>query len=120
MNSRLLGRNGRLLIPILAILLMNIRVAEARLDLPEGTKGNIRMAGWSITSIAFGVGMVGAIVHAYRIHAFRRAILSDVELCNQIRESGEWLAYTAWIRTECQTAYPLERAAAARIFDLER
>lgn len=120
MNSRLLGRNGRLLIPILAILLMNIRVAEARLDWPEGTKGNITMAGWFITSIAFGVGMAGAIVHSYRIHAFRRAILSDVELCNQIRESGEWFAYTAWIRAECQTAYPLERAAAARIFDLER
>lgn len=120
MNSRLLGRNGRLLMPILAILLMNVRVAEARLDWPEGTKGNIAMAGWFITSIAFGVGMAGAIMHAYRTFIDRRTILSDVELCNQIRESGEWLAYTVWIRAESPTAHPLERVAAARIFDLER
>lgn len=120
MNSRLLGPDGRLLMPILAMLLMNVRVAEAKLDWPEGTKGNIAMAGWFITSIAFGVGMAGAIMHAYRTVVGRRAILSDVELCNQIRESGEWLAYTAWIRAERPTAHPLERAAAARIFDLER
>lgn len=106
--------------PILAILLMNVRVAEARVDWPEGTKGTIAMAGWFITSIAFGVGMAGAIMHAYRTVVGRRAILSDVELCNQIRESGEWLAYTAWIRAESSTAHPLERAAAARIFDVER
>lgn len=120
MNSRLLGRNGRLLMPILAILLMNVRVAEARVYWPEGTKGIIAIAGWFITSIAFGVGLAGTIMHGYRTFVGRRAILSNVELCNQIRESGEWLAYTAWIRAESPTAHPLERAAAARIFDLER
>lgn len=106
--------------PILAILLMNVRVAEARVDWPEGTKGHIAMAGWFITSIAFGVGMAGAIMHAYRTVVGRRAILSDMELCNQIRESGEWLAYTTWIHAEGPNAHPIERAAAARIFDLER
>lgn len=120
MNSRLLGRNRRQLMLILAILFMNVPVAEARLDWPEGTKGNIAIAGWLISSIAFGVGMAGTIVHAYRTIVGRRAILSDMELCNQIRESGEWLAYTGWIRAESPTTRPLERAAAARIIDLER
>lgn len=120
MNSRLLGCSWRLLMPILTTLLMNVRVAEARVDWPEGTKGHIAMAGWFITSIAFGVGMAGAIMHAYRTVVGRRAILSDMEICNQIRESGEWITYTTWIRAEDPTAHPLERAAAARIFDLER
>lgn len=120
MNSRFLGRNGHRLMPILAILLMNFRVAEARVDWPEGTKGIIARAGWFITSIAFGVVMAGAIMHAHRTVVDRRAILSDVELGHQIHESRRWLAYTAWIRAEHSTAHPLERAAAARIFDLER
>lgn len=120
MNSRFLGYNGRLLMPILAILLMNVRVAEANVQWPEGTKGHIAIAGWFITSIAFGVGMAGAMVHTYRTIVGRRATLSDVELCNQIRESREWRAYTTWIRAERTTAHPLERAAAARIVDLER
>lgn len=120
MNSRLLDRNGRLLMLILAILFMNVPVAEARVDWPEGTKGSIAIAAWLISSIAFGIGMAGAIVHAYRTIVGRRAILSDMQLCNQIRESGEWLAYTGWIRAESPTARPLERAAAARIIDLEK
>lgn len=124
MNSLLLGRNGHLLMLILAILFMNVQVAEARVDWPEGTKGIIAKVGWFITSIAFGVVMAGAIMHAYRTVVDRRATLSDVELGNQIREqireSRRWLAYTEWIRAENSTAHPLERAAAARIFDLER
>lgn len=120
MNSRLLGRNSHLLMLILAILLMNVRVAEARVDWPEGTKGIIAKAGWFITSIAFGVVLAGAIMHAYRTVVDRRAILSDLEVGYQIRESRKWLAYTAWIRAEHSTAHPLERAVAARIFDLER
>lgn len=121
MNPLLLGSNGRLLLPILALLLMNSSVAEAKPNRAEGTKGNFAMVVLIITSILVGSGIIGAIVYAYRTLVSRRSMPSDEEISNQIRESKEWLAYTEWIRAdEGPTAQHVERAAAARVLDLER
>lgn len=123
MNPLLLGRNGRLLLPILALLLMNSSVAEAKPTWAEGTKGNFAMVVLIITSILVGSGIIGAILYlyAYRTLVRRRSMPSDKEISNQIRESKEWLAYTEWLRAdEGPTAQHVERAAAARVLDLER
>lgn len=58
MNSLLLGRNGRLLMPIFALFLMNVPVAEAKVEWPEGTMGNLAMVGLVFTSIIVGSGLL--------------------------------------------------------------
>lgn len=121
MNPLLLGSNGRLLLPIFALFLMNSSVAEAKPNWVEGTKGNFAMVVLIITSILVGSVIIGAIVYAYRTWVSRRCMPSDEEISNQIRESKEWLAYTEWIRAdEGPTAQHVERAAAVRVLDLER
>lgn len=121
MNPLLLGRNGRLLMPILALFLINVSVAEAKPNWAEGTKGNFTMVALIITTILVGLGIVGAIAYVYRTLVSRRSMPSDEEISNQIRESKEWLAYTEWIRAdEGPTPHEVERAAAARVLDLER
>ena len=121
MNSPLLGRNVRqLLMPALALLLINVPVAQAKLNWPEGTKGELAIGALIFASMVFGSGMVGAIVYAYRSVAARRPIPSDEEIISQLRESGQWRSYIAWIRADLPNAHPLEEAAVARIIDLEK
>lgn len=121
MNPLQLGGNGHLLLPILALFLMNISVAEAKPNWAEGSKGNFAMVILIITSLLVGSGIIGAVVYVYRTLVSHRSVPSDEEISNQIRESKEWLAYTEWIRAdEGPTAHRVERAAAARVLDLER
>lgn len=121
MNPLLLGRNKRLLMPILALFLMNASVAETKPNWAEGAKGNFAMVALITTTILVGSGIIGAIVYAYRTLISRRSMPSDSEIINQICESKEWLAYTEWIRAdEGPNAHHVERAAAARVLDLER
>lgn len=119
MNSRPLGRNGRLLMPILALLLMNVPVTEAKLDWSEGTKGTLALVGWIILTIVTFSGMVATMVYTYRTLFGHGAIPSEEEKSRRLRESTAWLSYIAWIRVDLRTTRNLERAAAARLIDLE-
>lgn len=119
MNSLLLGRNGRLLMPIFALLLMNVPVAEAKLEWPEGTMGNFAMVGLVFTAITVGSGMVSTFVYL-----FRKLVgiphQSHTETDRRLRESKEWLEYIRWNATQNPTTHPLHEGAAARILDLEK
>ena len=105
--------------PILALLLMNVPVTEARLDWSEGTKGTFAMVGWIILAIATFSGVVATMVYGYRTLFGHRDIPSEEETSRRLRESTAWLSYIAWIRADLRTARDLEKAAAARVLDLE-
>ena len=119
MNSRPLSLNGRLLMPILALLLMNVPVTEAKLDWSEGTKGTFATVGWTILTVTAFSGMVATMMYGYRTHFGHRAVPSEEETSKRLRESTAWLSYIAWIRVDLRTTRDLERAAAARVIDLE-
>lgn len=119
MNSQPLGLNGGLLILILALLLMNVPITEAKLDWSEGTKGTFAMVGWIILTVTTFSGMVAMMVCGYRTLFGHRAVPSKEETSRRIRESTAWLSYVAWIRIDLRAARDLERVAAARVIDLE-
>lgn len=120
MDSLLLGRNGRVLMPILALLLMNVPVAEAKFEWPEGTMGNFAMVGLVFTSITVGSGMIGTFVYVYRT-IFGIPHQSHAETNRRLRESREWLEYIRWnATTQNPTTHPLHEGATARVFDLEK
>ena len=119
MNSLLLGRNGRLLMPTLALPLMNIPVAEAKPNRPEGTMGIFAQVAVIFTSIAVGSGFAGTIVYEHKVLAGHPPVPSELETFRRLCESREWFEYIAWIARECPTTHPLEEGAAARALDLE-
>lgn len=119
MNSLWLGRNRHLLTPILALLLMNVPVTEAKIDWSEGTNGTFAMVGWILLTMATFSAMVGTMVYGYRTLFGHRAI-SEEEYSRQLRESQAWLSQIAWIRVGLPTDRATKRAAAARVLDLER
>ena len=122
MIPQLLGRNGHLLMPILALLLMNLPVAEAKLELPEGSMGNFAIIGLIFGAITFVCGKKHMFIRWFRILFGRRPILSDVEGHERQRVSREWYFYANWLTTELPPApsHALAEAAAARVIDVER
>lgn len=119
MNSQPLGLNGRLLMLIFALLLMNVPINEAKLDWSEGTKGTFAMVDWIILTVTTFSGMVAMMVCGYRTLFGHRAVPSKEETSRRIRESTAWLSYIAWIRIDLRATRDLERVAAARVIDLE-
>lgn len=105
--------------PILALLLMNVPVTEAKIDWSEGTNGTFAMVGWILLTMATFSAMVGTMVYGYRTLFGDRAI-SEEEYSRQLRESQAWLSQIAWIRVGLPTDRATKRAAAARVLDLER
>lgn len=119
MNSRPLSLNGRLLMPILVLLLMNVPVTEAKFDWSEGTKGAFATVGWAILTVATISGMIATMVYGYKTRFGHRTVPSEEETSKRLRESTAWLSYIAWIRVDLWTTRDLERAAAARVIDVE-
>lgn len=121
MIPQLPGRNGRLLMPILALLLMNLPVAEAKFELPEGSMGSIALVGLIFGSITWGFGYKHAFIYWFRVFFGRRPILSDVEGHERQRVSREWYHYAQWIASgRPPPSHALSEAAAARVLDVER
>lgn len=119
MNFLRLGRNGHLLMSILALLLMNFPVTEAKIDWSEGTNGPFALIGWILLTTATFSAMVGTMVYGYRF-LFGHGAISEKEESRRLRESKAWLSYIAWIRVGLPTDRAAKRAAAARILDLEK
>lgn len=122
MIPQLLGRNGRLLMPILALLLINLPATEAKLEFPEGSMGNFALVGLIFTSISFGFGLKHQVIYGFRVLFGRRLILSDVEGHERLRISREWYHCANWISSKPTPApsQALVEAAAARVLDVER
>lgn len=105
--------------PILALLLMNVPVAEAKFEWPEGSIGNFAMVGLVFTSIIVGSGILGTLVYLFRT-LFGIPHEGHTETDRLLREYKEWLDYIRWIATQNPTTHPVDEGAAVRVLDLEK